>query len=294
MNDNAQSTTVKDSTVYGNGGTAQRNTADMHTTGVIDGALRFDGSTNYVDLSGLGCTLEVENISVSVWARSDSVAGPINWILGNAKQSRIGFGPGKMYFWIQEEGLGSINLISGGSVSAGNWYHIVGTYDGTYQKLCVNSLLVASEAPGLGDLDNGHDSFAIGQACASGGGYFNGDVDDVRIFSRALSASKVLALYDEGRHVAGPIGHWTLDDNTQSTADMHVMDLIAGALSFDGSTDYVDLSGLGSILEAKNISVSVWARSDSVTGPINWILISDNYSYRPRCLSYKCYYNQST
>ena len=150
MNDNTQSTTVEDSSVYGNNGTAQRNTADMHITGVIDGVFTFDGSTDYVDLSGLGSTLKEVNISVSVWARYDSVTGPINWILGNAKQFRFGFGYEQVYFWIQEEELGSTNLISGGSVSAGNWYHIVGTYDGTYQQLYVNSLLVASEAPGPG------------------------------------------------------------------------------------------------------------------------------------------------
>ena len=35
---------------------------------------------------------------------------------------------------------GTRNQISDGSVSAGNWYHIVGSYDGTYQKLYVDAL----------------------------------------------------------------------------------------------------------------------------------------------------------
>jgi len=46
-------------------------------------------------------------------------------------------------------------------------------------------------------LDNGHDNFTIGKACKSSSGFFDGDIDDVKIFSKALSASEVLALYDE-------------------------------------------------------------------------------------------------
>jgi len=197
---------------------------------------------------------------VSVWARSDSVAGPINWILGNAKQFRFGFGHGQVYFWIQEEGLGSTNLISGGSVSAGNWYHIVGTYDGTYQKLYVNSSLAASEAPGLGVLDNGHDNFTIGKACKSSSGFFDGDIDEVRIFSKALSASEVLALYDEpelGQADLLPqydtgaskqdnltkLDNGPTDKNVpigQITASGNLNDIVSVIFITDGSTDLPD------------------------------------------------------
>ncbi|UCH70806.1 MAG: LamG domain-containing protein, partial [Candidatus Bathyarchaeota archaeon] len=197
MDDNASTTTVVDSSAYGNHGTARQNTSVLHTTGIIDGALTFNGSTDYVDLSGLGSTLEVENISVSVWAKPDSVTGPINWILGNGAQFRLGFGDDTVRFWIREQGRGSSNLVSGGSVSAGKWYHIVGTYDGTYQKLYVNGSLVASEQPGLDVLDNGSDNFAIGKAYKTSKEYFDGNVDDVRIFSRALSEEAINVLYNE-------------------------------------------------------------------------------------------------
>ena len=50
MDDNEANTVVIDSSDNGNHGTSQQNTDQLYTTGIIDGALTFNGSGDYVDV----------------------------------------------------------------------------------------------------------------------------------------------------------------------------------------------------------------------------------------------------
>jgi hypothetical protein len=70
------------------------------------------------------------------------------------------------------------------------WVHIAGTYDGQTQRLYVNGRLVSAEQQaGLIDPSNG--KLRIGGN--SGGEAFEGYIDDVRIYNRALGANEVAA-----------------------------------------------------------------------------------------------------
>jgi hypothetical protein len=74
------------------------------------------------------------------------------------------------------------------------WYNIVGTFDGTVASLYINGSLYAQQdkndwntLPGnfrLGSLDNWIS-------------WWNGKVDDIRIYNRVLSADEILSLYNE-------------------------------------------------------------------------------------------------
>ena len=206
MDDNGSSTAVLDS-VLGNNGLAQRNTNLLTTNGVVDNALMFNGSSDYVDLTGLGSTLDIEHITVSLWTKPDFVTGTENWILGNGGQFKIGFVNGEVLFWIREHGYGGKSQIAGGSVSAGKWYHIVGTYDGTYHKLYINNVEVASASPGLSGLDCGSDNFAIGKPYSNSSEHFAGIIDEVKIFNEALTQTEIENLYEyvpEPAAVNGP------------------------------------------------------------------------------------------
>ena len=85
-----------------------------------------------------------------------------------------------------------------GSVPLGQWVHLAGTYDGNRVILYVNGVerarvaktgaLVASSRPVLlGANANGTDPLA-------GSEFLAGGLDEVRLFSRALTANEVAAL----------------------------------------------------------------------------------------------------
>ena len=53
MNDNEATTVVLDASGNGHDGTALQNTSVLHTTGKIDGALTFNGTTDYVNVGNV-------------------------------------------------------------------------------------------------------------------------------------------------------------------------------------------------------------------------------------------------
>lgn len=64
-------------------------------------AMKFNGTSDYIDLSHPGSRLNVDELSVSVWTKPELLK-QTNWIVGNKGQFRIGNRNSKVYFWIQE------------------------------------------------------------------------------------------------------------------------------------------------------------------------------------------------
>jgi hypothetical protein len=83
-----------------------------------------------------------------------------------------------------------------GIIRAGIWYHIAATYDGSRMRIYKDGVEVVSTAKS-GIVDTNPDILAaIGnQSAAAGGGWpFDGLLDDVRIYNRALSATEIAVI----------------------------------------------------------------------------------------------------
>ncbi|MGH7255973.1 MAG: LamG domain-containing protein, partial [Nitrospirales bacterium] len=92
---------------------------------------------------------------------------------------------------------GSSNQITG-HYDVGTWTHAVGTYDGTTERLYINGVLSNSfdaAVPGLPQ----EDASVIGYWPSAVSDFFNGRVDDVRIYNRALTDDEIKRLYVMGR-----------------------------------------------------------------------------------------------
>ena len=92
-------------------------------------------------------------------------------------------------------GGGDSPCTSAGAIAINAWYDIVETYDGTTAFLYVNGLLIGSTARSFSTTPVG---LTVGSA-AGNVGFFQGIIDDVRVYNRALSATQVLQLYNAGR-----------------------------------------------------------------------------------------------
>lgn len=78
--------------------------------------------------------------------------------------------------------------------SLSNWYHLVVVYDGAgNEKIYINDSLLSSSSVGALSTQNGN--FYIGSAFSLNS-WFSGKLDDIAIYSRALSACEVHRLYD--------------------------------------------------------------------------------------------------
>ena len=93
-------------------------------------------------------------------------------------------------------GAGAVGPVA----SAKTWYHVVGVYENSSLRyVYINGALYTSNA--TGENVNSPDNFRIGSRKYSGGEseFFDGKIDDVRIYNRLLSASEILQLYNMGK-----------------------------------------------------------------------------------------------
>ena len=93
----------------------------------------------------------------------------------------------RLHFYIKTDG-NLRHLRVDGFLTEGQWHHVAGTWDGLTQRLYIDGVEIASQAPGgvLGDTSR--------VRMSSQGEPFNGMLDDVRIYNRALTQDEIQAI----------------------------------------------------------------------------------------------------
>ena len=78
-----------------------------------------------------------------------------------------------------------------------NWHHYVGTYSADrYLRLYIDGKLVAGPKGPYGAIVDDTGIMAIGWDEGNPVRYFNGLIDEVRIYNRALSSAEISAIYN--------------------------------------------------------------------------------------------------
>jgi formylglycine-generating enzyme required for sulfatase activity len=143
------------------------------------------------------------------------------------------------------------------------WVQICGTYDGQTTKLFYDGRLVA-EVPSSGHLMYDASSLVIGRDLFYRES-FDGKIDDIRIYNRALSAAEITALYDSEKAIPPvitrqPVG---LLMPPGSSGVLRVEATSETPLSYQWQKDGVDIGGILSM-----DSAALYANG-YVTGPEN-------------------------
>lgn len=181
-----------------------------------------------------------------------------------------------------------VKLLSVTNLATGHWYHLAGTYDGHAAKLYVNGVLEnALLFPGL-SLSNGF-PFTVGRDSSSPFWPFDGRIDEVTVFDRALTADELLALA-EGRagigntfpviDVPGPqtirFGQALIfdDDRRIAIADPDA-DLLAVTLTVDlGTIALGAAAAVSDVVGDGTASISFTGHSASVNAALNGLTYS--------------------
>ncbi len=79
-----------------------------------------------------------------------------------------------------------------GSMVASNWYHIAGTYDGSFIRYYVNGCLIV-EAPASGTITTNNLISCIGNRSTTPTEQYFGEIDELRIWSEARTAAQLTA-----------------------------------------------------------------------------------------------------
>lgn len=108
-------------------------------------------------------------------------------------------GTGKLGFSLRINGVFPINVLSNNVVTPGVWSHVAGTFDGTTLRVYINGILEGETVnPGVITL-TGAPTPKIGSFGGGMGGWFTGDIDEVRIsdIAREYTVYGIKGIYDE-------------------------------------------------------------------------------------------------
>lgn len=152
-------------------------------------ALSFDGSNDYVSLSSsTPVPIGNSHYTIEAWIKPNAMGaygiigwGP--WGTNNQVNALRLYNSGILnYWWGNDIGYGTSSL-------AGAWHHIAATFDGTYRRLYLDGALVATDQPGTGHAVPSASNLCIGRT--NNNEYFNGLIDEVRVWSRALCQAEL-------------------------------------------------------------------------------------------------------
>jgi prepilin-type N-terminal cleavage/methylation domain-containing protein len=174
-------------------------------------SLDFDGVDDSVNVPD-DSSHNVDYITVSFWAKWNSSTGQHDLIIKDyADRSFVIYmlDADTLRFWTM---VGDSWITDSYDVSfsptLGDWYHIVGTKSADYQRLYINNV-EEYEASHPGVLDKGS-AITFG---GGGYGYFDGELDDIRIYDRALSEEEIDDLYSGKNITSGLVAYWPMDEN---------------------------------------------------------------------------------
>jgi len=212
LDENAASTTVADSE-GSNTGTASTNTANLYdASGKINSAFDFDGSSEYINVGTMGdWGGTIETSSISFWISTTDISSYVMGIINTGSYgSMISFlmnADGKIVFEIREEAASPIySATSDSAINDGDWHHIVGTLDGTNTRIYVDGTINDTISSSVSSFDNFDYPYTIGARNNRGliQSHFDGKLDEVGIWSRALNSTEVENLWADGDGFAYP------------------------------------------------------------------------------------------
>lgn len=180
-----------------NNGTVHGSTLTSDRFGNLNSAYLFDGNDDYIDIEHSQSLNITSNISISFWAKLET-SGPYYfpyhiiekfdcWGLGQR---------GNDINWGVTTSNGGFNVWAL-DFNYTQWYYYVMKYDGSNISTYVNGQLYASEQAS-GTINTNTNKIYISRYNEGGDYYFDGTLDDFRIYNRSVSVLEINELYHEG------------------------------------------------------------------------------------------------
>ncbi|MBJ7330078.1 MAG: LamG domain-containing protein, partial [Solirubrobacteraceae bacterium] len=191
------------------------------TAGKFGGAVRAGGAASLIvpETSPKIGSLRPARTTVLLWVKQSGDPGFLRYLVSAGGQgpgaclgspfalytgySGIPGGPGAYFYVRGTDGQTHVSNSSGASLYDGQWHMLAGTFDGRHTRLYLDGAEVGTAADEPTEINYAiatDGSFRIGQysAPACGAALFPGDIDEVRVYDRALTATEI------GRLAAAP------------------------------------------------------------------------------------------
>ncbi len=283
--------------IDGNHGTLQGDAT--YGPGMVDEAFSFDGVDDYVsapqvtNLDGSSFT----GLTIDAWINPDTVAA--NHAVAGVYNSSVTLTTyqfhivnGQLNFgasWDPNWTVDFFSAISSYNIPVAQWTHVAGTWSGgSNVKLYINgvedtatTVSTLNVFPSLGETSVPATIGALTNISNQANSFFDGLIDEVEIFDRALSADEIRAIFEAGSEgkikpkpivpPSGMVSWWSADDHPNDIVDGNHGTLQGGAtyaggmvdqaFSLDGDGDYVDLGNIASLdFTDQDFTIDAWFR----------------------------------
>jgi len=170
--------------------------AKYTSSGKRGGAYEFDGVQDLIEGSKDNALPTGRSPkTVSVWVKPQNVGGTILKYGNDSHVTAQGFCfiiNGNWTIWLAGY---YTDVVSKGKLTQNEWNHLCVTYDSSTARIYINGRLdtsgkLSQSIPTGTNLQIGHN------ALSGNTGYFNGGIDELMVFNRALSDSEVKQIYD--------------------------------------------------------------------------------------------------
>jgi len=248
--------------------------------------LDFDGTNDYIDIAdaddlSFGDGSSDSPFSMSIWFYAHLTSGRL---LAKATGVTVGeyyliASGSKLYFrLVDESATAYLGLLQSGTFSQNTWNHVIATYNGdgtnSGMSLYINGVLNSASNSNTGTyvaMENSGIPLQIGKRDT----YFNGVLDDARLYDRALSLTEASELYRSQASYFTQGG--AITGNTIFAGNLSVATMSLPSTTVPSSPVTGDLYSTGTNLLFRN-SNGVWVSAIDTTDAV-WGLSSSNLTY---------------
>ncbi|WP_020529690.1 LamG-like jellyroll fold domain-containing protein [Flexithrix dorotheae] len=234
--------------------------------GTSGNALSFDGTDDFVQINGSDFPTFTNELTLSAWINPDTLLND-QYLITKQNQFEVKLNnAGNIVTTVQKSG-GAQTLTSTIALNSGDYSNVTVTMDTDDSlKIYINGVLSNSLKIATGNLTTNSNDIYLGRNFTASG-YFNGNIDEVRVYSRGLDSLSVLR--DYGRLVNpdddGLEGYWRFDeglgpfvfDASEKGGKFHGRDgIINGALWSDSIPTGSQLATASYTDDAGNYSIT--------------------------------------
>ena len=288
-------------------------------TGKLGQAISVDGSSRYVTINHQNSInfANTDDFTIGFWTKFnpqtvssaiilekwDGTAGGYSYTVRANSDGTI--------FFARYDGGNAPQVSSLTSISDNKWHNVVVEHIRSSKTMLIYIDGVRDNSSTYTTLNTitSTSNLCIGRRCdGNAQTLFNGSIDDLRIYNRALSAAEVKQLYNLGaskvnastnaRAKTNLVGMWSFNAQDMAGTDAYdkstsfatgtlsgttlptrVVGKTGQALNFDGSTSYVTIADQSALKPSATMTLSAWVRPrtvSTVSGNINSIVEKGN------------------
>jgi hypothetical protein len=248
---------------------------------------RFGVTTGAININNTGSVATIPSLpyggsarSVAMWVKLNTLNSAGFNFLHNYGNNTTGNGAYFNATNIIHFGS-SANHSTPSSTSINTWMYLVFTYDGTSSKIYRNGALIGTQTLGLNTVNNSN-IFRLGLSEQGIAGFFDGAIDDLKIFNTGLTPTEVQDLYSVSIGIPAPIYQFDFNNsyanttNSVSFANSIAISFVPDRFSIASRAMRFNNNGTSASLPLLPIgnnsrSVSIWVKMTSIS--------SDNFVF---------------